>query len=59
MFPRSGGFKSLLKIPPAPSLTRRILPRRKGLLSQLGLKPSAKLFSPMRETPLVPPRKPE
>ena len=44
MFPRFGGFKSLLRIPPAPSLTGRIVPRRKGLLSLIGLKQSGKLF---------------
>lgn len=54
MFPRLGRLKSLPKIPPAPSLTGRIVPRRRGLLSLIGLKQSGKLVpgpKPIRTPP--------
>ncbi len=44
MFPRTAGLKSLLKLPPAPSLTRQATVPRKGLMSLLGIKRSGKMF---------------
>ena len=55
MSPRSGGFKSLLKTRPAPPLTGSIVPRRKGLLSLIGLKQSGKLF-PEPKPVRIPPK---
>ncbi len=54
MFPRPGRLKSRLKTPLAPSLTGRIVPRRRGLLSLIGLKQSGKLVrqpQPIRTPP--------